>query len=114
MDAIKTVQEQPHAAGSERKGTVLPGALGGIIGDVCGSIYERRSRTTDNPEEIDLYNPNCRFTDDTVLTVATMEALLTDRDYAKAYRPRRIASGVAATQMPVMVNCSSSGCALTR
>ncbi len=86
MDAIKTVQEQPHAAGSERKGTVLPGALGGIIGDVCGSIYERRIRTTGNPEEIDLYNPNCRFTDDTVLTVATMEALLTDCDYAKAYR----------------------------
>ena len=56
---------------------------GAILGDIFGSIYEGRSRNrkTDNPEEIDLLNPRCHFTDDSVLTIAVAEALLNDRDY---------------------------------
>jgi ADP-ribosylglycohydrolase len=58
--------------------------IGAIIGDICGSIYERNNRKTDKPQTIELVNSACRFTDDTVLTVAVAEAVLTDRDYEKA------------------------------
>ena len=41
--------------------------LGAIAGDIIGSIYEALPiKTTDFP----LFHPRCRFTDDTVLTVA--------------------------------------------
>lgn len=43
---------------------------GAIVGDVCGSIYEFNNHKTDEPEKIDLFNKNCTFTDDTVLTSA--------------------------------------------
>jgi ADP-ribosylglycohydrolase len=57
--------------------------LGAIAGDVIGSPYEHRStKRTDFP----LLSGASRFTDDTVLTVATAEALLGDGDYAAAYR----------------------------
>ncbi|GHT29470.1 hypothetical protein FACS18942_10560 [Planctomycetales bacterium] len=60
--------------------------FGATIGDICGSIYEgyRRNKKTDRPEKIELINPRCHFTDDTVLTVAIAEAVFTDRDYMKA------------------------------
>ncbi|MCL1993146.1 MAG: ADP-ribosylglycohydrolase family protein [Spirochaetes bacterium] len=58
--------------------------LGAIIGDICGSIYEFDNRKTDRPETIDLANPACFYTDDTVLTVAVAEAAFGDRDYEKA------------------------------
>ena len=61
------------------------GVMGAIVGDVCGSIYEHKNRKTVWPRLINLYNPACRFTDDTVMTVATMDALLTHGDFAKAY-----------------------------
>jgi ADP-ribosylglycohydrolase len=63
---------------------------GAIIGDICGSIYEKYNHKTDNPyktdnpTEIDLINQKCYFTDDTVLTVAVADAILTDRDYKQA------------------------------
>jgi ADP-ribosylglycohydrolase len=59
--------------------------LGVIAGDIIGSIYEGRSsriKTTDFP----LFSPGCHFTDDTVLTIATAEALLHGLDYAAVYR----------------------------
>jgi ADP-ribosylglycohydrolase len=57
--------------------------LGAIAGDVIGSVYEARPvKSTD----FELFPPGARFTDDTVLTVATAEALLGDGDYAGAYR----------------------------
>jgi len=57
--------------------------LGAIAGDVIGSAYEANAvKTTD----FDLFPPGARFTDDTVLTVATAEALLGNGDYAVAYR----------------------------
>jgi ADP-ribosylglycohydrolase len=57
--------------------------LGAIAGDVIGSVYEASPvKTTD----FALFTPGSRFTDDTVLTVATAEALLGDGDYAGAYR----------------------------
>jgi ADP-ribosylglycohydrolase len=57
--------------------------LGAIAGDVIGSTYEARPVKT---ADFELFPPGARFTDDTVLTVATAEALLGDGDYAGAYR----------------------------
>jgi ADP-ribosylglycohydrolase len=57
--------------------------LGAIAGDIIGSVYEVRPVTT---TDFDLFPPGSRFTDDTVLTVATAEALLGDGDYAGVYR----------------------------
>ncbi|HEV57290.1 MAG TPA: ADP-ribosylglycohydrolase family protein [Phycisphaerales bacterium] len=59
--------------------------LGAIAGDIIGSVYEtrrRRIKRTDFP----LFGPESTFTDDTVLTIATAEAILGDGDYAAAYR----------------------------
>ena len=56
--------------------------LGTIAGDVIGSIYEvARIKHTDFP----LFSAKSRFTDDSVLTVATAHALLTGQPYADAY-----------------------------
>ncbi|MEI6089026.1 MAG: ADP-ribosylglycohydrolase family protein [bacterium] len=59
-----------------------PLILGAIIGDVIGSVYEWNNiKTTDFP----LFSPNCKFTDDSVLTFATMDAILNHSNYALAY-----------------------------
>ena len=56
---------------------------GAIAGDVIGSPYEARPiKRTDFP----LFGPASRFTDDSVLTAATAEAVLEGKDYGDAYR----------------------------
>ncbi len=57
--------------------------LGAIAGDVIGSVYEHRSNGS---TEFPLLTDASRFTDDTVLTVATAEAILRGTDYESAYR----------------------------
>lgn len=55
--------------------------IGAIAGDIIGSIYEQRPiKTKDFPLFADL----CRFTDDTVLTVAVADAILTGRPYQQS------------------------------
>jgi ADP-ribosylglycohydrolase len=57
--------------------------LGAIIGDIVGSVYEWNNiKTTQFP----LFTSDCFFTDDSVLTVATAKALLSDMGYAAAYQ----------------------------
>jgi ADP-ribosylglycohydrolase len=56
---------------------------GAIAGDMIGSIYERRNHKS---KQLPLFKPGSRFTDDTVLSVATAEALLNDRNYATYYQ----------------------------
>ena len=57
--------------------------LGVIAGDLIGSAYESSPiKRTDFP----LFQPGAQPTDDTVLTVATAEALLGSGDYTRAYR----------------------------
>ena len=52
--------------------------IGAIAGDIIGSRYEFASiKTTEFP----LFGPGCRFTDDTVLTVALAEALVWEQGY---------------------------------
>ena len=52
--------------------------IGAIAGDIVGSVYEAQPiKTKDFP----LFDPACRFTDDSVLTVAVAQAILEDREY---------------------------------
>ena len=49
--------------------------LGTIIGDTVGSVYEFNNiKTTDFP----LFDPRCDYTDDSIMTMAVAEWLLTD------------------------------------
>ena len=57
--------------------------IGAIAGDIIGSVYEQyQIKTKDFP----LFHPRCSFTDDTVLTVAVADAILTGRPYEQSVR----------------------------
>ena len=53
--------------------------IGAISGDIIGSIYEWKNIKT---KQFVLFSPDCCFTDDSVLTVALAESILTGTDYA--------------------------------
>lgn len=56
---------------------------GALFGDIVGSVYEFRPvKTADFP----LFSHRSCFTDDTVLTVATADALISGAGYGKKYR----------------------------
>lgn len=56
--------------------------LGAIAGDIIGSIHEF---ATTKRKDFPLFSPGCRFTDDTVLTVAVADSLLTDTPYVDKF-----------------------------
>lgn len=57
--------------------------IGALAGDIVGSIYEWNNlKSTSFP----LFQERCRFTDDTVLTVALAESILTGEGYASVMR----------------------------
>lgn len=47
--------------------------IGGIIGDIVGSVYEDGNMKS---KDFTLWSPKCEFTDDTVLSVATADWIL--------------------------------------
>ncbi len=52
--------------------------LGAIVGDIVGSVYEFDNiKTTEFP----LFSDDCRFTDDSILTIALAETILRDLSY---------------------------------
>jgi|AMFO01.1.fsa_nt_gi ADP-ribosylglycohydrolase len=57
--------------------------IGAVIGDIIGSRFERHNCTR---TDFELFGRHSRFTDDTVLTLATADALLHGLDYADAYK----------------------------
>ena len=57
--------------------------IGAIAGDMVGSVYERYPIKT---KDFSLFQPQCTFTDDTVLSVAVAEAILTGRSYLDSIR----------------------------
>jgi len=57
--------------------------IGAIAGDIIGSVYEHHPIKT---KEFPLFQPRCRFTDDTVLTVAIAAAILDRRPYLDSVR----------------------------
>ena len=57
--------------------------IGAVIGDYVGSIYEWHNiKATDFP----FFSPACRFTDDTVMSVAVADALMNGLDMAASLR----------------------------
>jgi ADP-ribosylglycohydrolase len=57
--------------------------IGALAGDIVGSVYEAAPiKTKDFP----LFGPACRFTDDSVLTVAVGTAILESQPYLEAIR----------------------------
>ncbi len=57
--------------------------LGAIVGDIVGSIYEFDNHKS---KDFPLFQERCEFTDDTILTIATADALMDDWDFASKYR----------------------------
>lgn len=52
--------------------------LGAIAGDIIGSVYEFDNIKT---KDFELFHPDAFFTDDTVLTVALADSIVTNSDY---------------------------------
>jgi ADP-ribosylglycohydrolase len=65
------------------KGVSCGDMFGGIIGDIIGSIHEFSPIKT---KVFDLFVKGSNFTDDTVLTIATADAILNKKEYASVYR----------------------------
>ncbi len=57
--------------------------MGAIAGDVVGSVYEFKNIKT---KDFQLLGPRNAFTDDTIMTVAVADALLTGEEIAKKMR----------------------------
>jgi len=57
--------------------------LGAIAGDMIGSIYEWNNIKT---TEFHLFGEGCQFTDDTVLTVAVADCILSGAGYAEKFK----------------------------
>ncbi len=57
--------------------------LGAIAGDIIGSVYEHNNiKTTDFP----LFQPDCVFTDDSVLTIALADSIIRGTNYTGKLR----------------------------
>lgn len=54
--------------------------IGAIAGDIVGSIYERANIKT---KEFQLFSDRCFFTDDSILTIALADSILTGTPYAE-------------------------------
>lgn len=57
--------------------------FGAIVGDVAGSTYETSNFRF---ESCEIFRPGSRFTDDTVLTLATADCFVFGESYAENYR----------------------------
>jgi ADP-ribosylglycohydrolase len=57
--------------------------IGAIAGDIIGSVYEWNNIKT---KEFELFSSECSFTDDSVLTVALADTILTGRPYVENLR----------------------------
>ncbi|MBP1743099.1 MAG: ADP-ribosylation/Crystallin [Firmicutes bacterium] len=57
--------------------------LGAIAGDVIGSIYEWDNVKS---KEFELFSSKSRFTDDSVLTIATMDSVLHGNTFEESYK----------------------------
>ena len=57
--------------------------LGAIIGDIIGSVFEWHNVKTTN---FQMFGAGTDFTDDSVLTIATMDSILNGIDYTTIYQ----------------------------
>lgn len=56
--------------------------FGAILGDIIGSAREWKRIKVENFE---LFPPQAKFTDDTVMTIATADAILNNKDFGACY-----------------------------
>lgn len=56
--------------------------LGAILGDIVGSRWEFGDHKS---KEFDFLTKDCQFTDDSVLTIATADAIMNNKSFADAY-----------------------------
>lgn len=54
--------------------------IGAVIGDIIGSVYEWNNIKT---TKFNLYSSKCKFTDDTVLTIAIADSILNSKDFSQ-------------------------------
>lgn len=59
--------------------------FGAIAGDVIASVYEFKNLRTKDIDSIPLFNEECKATDDTILTMATLDALLHNKEFGDLY-----------------------------
>ena len=59
--------------------------LGAILGDIVGSRFEFSSLRKNKSEDFELLTKDDHFTDDTVLTIATADAILNNKPFDKTY-----------------------------
>jgi ADP-ribosylglycohydrolase len=57
--------------------------IGAIAGDIIGSVHEFNNIKT---EDFPLFSPKSIFTDDTVMTIAVADCILTGKGYAAAFK----------------------------
>ena len=62
------------------------GIKGAILGDIIGSAFEFRKPSEYDYKTVDLLTESSRFTDDTVMTLATKHALRCQIPFATAYK----------------------------
>lgn len=66
------------------------GIVGAILGDIAGSPFEfqwdKASINFRRYKKYELFSDKCMATDDSFMSIATMNACLTDCNFAKAYR----------------------------
>ncbi|MCH3972493.1 MAG: ADP-ribosylglycohydrolase family protein [Oscillospiraceae bacterium] len=60
--------------------------VGSILGDIAGSRFEFSRPSGFDWRTEKLFAPECRYTDDSVMTIASKYALLTDCSFSSAYR----------------------------
>lgn len=60
--------------------------VGAILGDIAGSRFEFSRPSNFNWRTEQLFAPDCRYTDDTVLCIASKYAILTGNSFRHAYR----------------------------
>ena len=82
--------------------------FGAIIGDMCGSSYERSFDKDMELDKIELITPEMHFTDDTVCSIAIADAIIKDVDNPK----NLLLNGVGNIQKQDMVKCSTNGLCL--
>lgn len=59
---------------------------GCILGDIIGSRFEFSKLRKNKSKEFELLHEDCYFTDDTIMTIATIDTLLNQKDFAKTYK----------------------------
>ena len=57
--------------------------LGAIAGDIIGSVYEFNNIKT---KSFELFSSKSKFTDDSVLTVATMDSIINGKSFDESYK----------------------------